>query len=240
MTGGTPRRSRLGRRERGGHPSGVTPNSKACWPPQRCPRRAVTIGAVRTHQLTHLTDQLVAELALAAVAGHTAGNRGPHIAVHRLAVHQRRRSTERYPSPRSHHRRTSRISCTWTSLKLIATCLCRCRSGGDSNLSSVAAGACSRVVPSLAKRWSHAAGETHLTVVPCGWRYSPHGGPMLLAGDTRRRAPRAWRLRCCRAPELLAPTRTPGLRRNDVEALFKRWVPWSRRSGRLAASWSLW
>ena len=40
----------------------------------------------------------------------------------------------------------------------------------DSNLSGAAAGGYSRVVPLLAKGWSHAAGETHLKVVPCRWR----------------------------------------------------------------------
>ena len=40
------------------------------------------------------------------------------------------------------------------------------------------------MVPSLAKRWSHAAGETHPEVVPCCWRNHPPNGPMLLAGDT--------------------------------------------------------
>jgi hypothetical protein len=30
------------------------------------------------------------------------------------------------------------------------------------------------VVPLLATRWSHAPGETHLTVVPCSWRATPN------------------------------------------------------------------
>jgi hypothetical protein len=69
-------------------------------------------------------------------------------------------------------------------MKLIATFLGRYRSGGDANLSGDAAGGCSEVVPSLAKRWSHAAGETHPEVVPSCWRNHPPSGPILLAGDT--------------------------------------------------------
>ena len=43
-------------------------------------------------------------------------------------------------------------------------------SEGDESTGSGAATSGPRVVPSLAKRWSHTTGGTHLQVVPCHWR----------------------------------------------------------------------
>ena len=106
------------------------------------------------------------------------GSRGRlHVAPEVLAVHHRQPwAMERCRSPDTHSRKTSRISCTGTSLNLIATFHGRCRSGGDANLSGAGSGGCSGVVPPLANRWSHAAGETHRPVVPCCWRATP-GAP---------------------------------------------------------------
>src|SRR5205807_4048379 len=84
-----------------------------------------------------------------------------------------RRAIERCPSPRTHKRSTSCISCTRTSLKLIATCLGRLSVRW-------------RLQPQRRRRWWMLRGGpiTGGGMVPCCWRNSPQGGPMLLAGDT--------------------------------------------------------
>ncbi len=57
--------------------------------PQRLPAGAVPVGAVRADPLTHLADQLVAQLALAPVADQPGLHPGGHVTLDRLAVHQR-------------------------------------------------------------------------------------------------------------------------------------------------------
>jgi len=59
--------------------------------------------------------------------------------------------------------------------------------GGESTGSGVTTGGCPGVVPSLAERWSHPRGGTHLKAVPCRWRATT---PLLL--PTARLPARSW------------------------------------------------
>ena len=135
------------------------------------------------------------------------------------------RSVARTPSPRSHSRRTSRISNTRTSRETPSAAFLTAGSdGGNRTPSSTAAGG-PRVVPSLAKERSHAHGETHLTVVPCSWRAT--SGDRLedsLASVDHQRAPRSSASTC--------PTRRrapPGPRRRRRRCARAVGAPPSRR-----------
>jgi hypothetical protein len=83
---------------------------------QHRPALPVTAGAVRADPLSHRADQRIAQLPLTPRAIQPARLRHGHVPADGLAVQPRSspasRSTERIPSPCSHSRNTSRISCT--------------------------------------------------------------------------------------------------------------------------------
>jgi hypothetical protein len=82
---------------------------------QHRPALPVPAGAVRTDPLSDPADQLIAELPLTTGPIQPARLRGGHVTADGLAIQARQplsRPNVNGPSPRSHNRSTSRISCT--------------------------------------------------------------------------------------------------------------------------------
>jgi hypothetical protein len=82
---------------------------------QQRPALAVPVAPVRADPLGHGAEQLIAELPLAPGPGQAARPRRFHIPADGLAVYPRQPGHRAEPSPRSHSRSTSLISCTPTS-----------------------------------------------------------------------------------------------------------------------------
>jgi hypothetical protein len=76
------------------------------------PGRTVAIGPVRSHPLADLADQLVGDLGFSSACDQAADESGLEVAADVFLSTEDNRSIERKPSPRSHSRRTSRISNT--------------------------------------------------------------------------------------------------------------------------------
>src|SRR5690606_37532887 len=137
---------------------------------QQPPRLAVAVAAMRTHRLHHSADELIRQLLLAAVTHQPEPFGRSHVAADCLAIQLRQplhRTQTLAAQPQAQHltnlehtnlpERHRRPSVTTAQTAAIRP-------------TAAPAPVDPRVVPSLAKRWSHAPGETHLTAVPCRWR----------------------------------------------------------------------
>jgi hypothetical protein len=141
---------------------------------QQAPGGPTTLGAVRTHLLADRAQQLVAQLALAAVADHARLDRCGDIATHRLAVHPHQPLDRAQPlttHPQAQHL-TDLVHTNLPEHDHLPDGRSPAE-GGKSTGSSTAAGGCPGGGP-----------ITGGAVVPSSWRNSPQGGPMLLAGDS--------------------------------------------------------
>ena len=150
-----------------GHPAGdlLVPSG------QQPPRRAVTVAAVRTDRLHDHPDEHIGQLTLAAVTLQTELLGGGDVTADRLAVHLRQplHRPEPFPGqPQPEH---------FSNLEHTDLPECHGRlsepvggNSGQCTLNGTDAGGPSKVVPSLALRWSHATGATQPQVVPCDWR----------------------------------------------------------------------
>lgn len=87
---------------------------------QQCPRLPVPIRPERAHRLGHPRQQLIAELALAAITTRRTTVPPPHAGGPPYGSAPGSRPIDRSPSPRSHTRSTSLILCTPTSRKAVA------------------------------------------------------------------------------------------------------------------------
>ena len=135
---------------------------RSCFLARQPPRLAVTVTAVRTDRLDHPADEHVAELALVTVTIHAVLHCGVDVAADRPTGCLRPATTATLS--RTSNTRTSRYAIAafqgyWTR----------------------------RSDPQQHRSWRTPDGPTTGDkVVPCSWRDSPHGGPMLLASDTVR------------------------------------------------------
>ena len=139
---------------------------------QQPPRVTPAIRAVRAHNLHHRADEPVGELLLTAVADQTPLNRGGHVAADRLAVQPRqplRRPDPLAPQPQPQH-----------FTNLVHTNLPERHRRPPGPLVGRR-----QLHRQRHRRWWTPGGPiTGDEVVPCSWRNSPQGGPMLLASDT--------------------------------------------------------
>ncbi len=174
---------------------------------QQPPPLTTPIATMRSHGLHHRPDELIRQLAVAAVTHQAQTGRCVDVTADRLAVHPRQlgrlaQTFTAQPQPQHfsnlvhtnlpEHRHLS-------SIPLIG--------GGEFTGNSTAAGGPCEVVPSLAKQWSHPPGGTHLKVVPCSWRatLSVGGEPSV---DRCRGA--ATRLSPSRGPRAMRSARDTG------------------------------
>lgn len=133
------------------------------------PTLATPVRPVRAHPLEHPADELIGQLAFAAVTSQAQLDRGVDVPADRLAVHSRRlgdRPLTLTPQPQPQH--LSNLD--HTNLPVRHRHLPDPSIGGGESTGNGTAAGGPRVVPSLADRWSHAPGGTHLKVVPRSWR----------------------------------------------------------------------
>jgi hypothetical protein len=110
------------------------------------------------------------ELLLAALADNARLDSGGHIVVDRISVHHRPPLDRAQFSPLSHGRRTSRISCTSTSRRLMATCLGRVSVRWRRQPQRCRRWWSSPVLHDRRTRGPMQPSKTQLKVVPCRWR----------------------------------------------------------------------